>query len=415
MQYTLESLMAAVGCPRWPERWHEIFGAAMAEYDAQGCFLANEAFYDRLQETYHCFPKYLAEFKAAARQTASDEALGRFLTLLAMATRDRGHIMQDAVLFDRPVTPEGKEPLGYDMVCGLALCGVIEYAAAQMQSRGVPQEHIDASLCAVTNGVAGHIARYNGRAGYDLFGWSQLYIDGKIFYFDGLGLEIGCDCGGQARVYQNAEGEQIILADDVRIHRSGYALGSAGCTDEEGAFTAEITETDTQYIGHPVLPDGRTDTETVAIEKAQWQLLLGPDTPTLGLHINRGADFSPAAVEERLDRMCRFLDAYYPEIQPRIFTCISWLLDPQMQSFLNENSNIVHFQKRFRCMPRVCNGKGVFFFIYAIPNEQEPDLDALETKSSLQAGIVSHYKAGKYIYELPGYFVARSAEEAALS
>ena len=85
-----------------------------------------------------------------------------------------------------------------------------------------------------------------------------------------------------------------------------------------------------------------------------------------------------------------------------------------MQSFLNENSNIVHFQKRFRCLPRVCNGKGVFFFIYSIPNEQEPDLDALETKSSLQAGIVAHYKAGKYIFELPGYFLVRPVEEAEL-
>ena len=414
MQYTLEGLMQAVGCPEWPKRWQEIFDAAMAEYDRQGCFLADETFYDRLEEQYHCFPKHLDVFKQAARQTATDEVLGRFLTLLAMATKDRVGINQDVFHFSRPIPPEGKDPLGYNMVCGLALCGVIEYAATQMQARGIPQEHIDRSLCAIANAVDGHKARYNGQAGFDLFGWSQRYIDGVLFYFDGLGLELNCDRGGMARVYQNEAGEQMILADDVAIHRSGYALGSAGCTDEEGSFVAKITETETEYIGYPVLPDGRTDTEKIALSKAEWQLLLGPDTPTLGLHINRGTDFSPAGVEQRLDEMCRFLDAHFPEIQVRIFTCISWLLDPQMQSFLSENSNIVQFQKRFRCLPRVCNGKGVFFFIYAIPNEQEPDLDALETKSSLQAGIVAHYKAGKYIYELPGYFLARSAESAEL-
>ncbi len=411
MRYTLETLMNAVGCPKWPARWQDIFDTAMDEYDQSGCFLADPVFYDRLQETYRCFPKYLDIYKQAAEQAAEDEALGRFLTLLALATRDRINIKQDVLTFERPVPPKGKDPLGYNMVCGLALCGVIEYAAETMTKRGVPQEHIDYSLHAITNAVGGHMSRHNGQAGFDLFGWSQLYVDGVLFYFDGMGLELHCDRGGLGRVYQNAAGEQMILADDVRIHRSGYAFGSAGCTDEEDSFTATIAETDTHYIGHPVLADGRTDCEQIALSKDEWSLLLGPDTPTLGLHINRGADFSPAAVERRLDCMCHFLDTYYPEIQPRIFTCISWLLDPQMQSFLNENSNIVSFQKRFRYLPRVCNGKGVFFFIYSIPNEQEPDLDTLETKSSLQAGIVSHYKAGKYIYELPGYFVARSANE----
>ncbi len=405
MQYTLESLMQAVGCPRWPARWQEIFAKAMATYDQEGCFLANEGFYDALQEKYGCFPQNLEYFKQAAQQVAGDEALGRFLTLLALATQDRSQICQDAKEFTRPVPPAGKDPLGYNMVCGLALCGVIEYAANQMQARGIPQEFIDQNLRAIDRVINGFKLRYNGQAGFDLFGWSQRNIDGVLFYFDGLGLEINCGRGGLGCVYQNAAGEQMILADDVKIHHSGYALGSAGCLDEENAFEAKITETDTHYIGHPVLPDGRTDREQIELAKAEWQLLLGRDTPTLGLHINRGTDFSPANIERRLDLMCRFLDAYFPEIKTRIFTCVSWLLDPQMQSFLGENSNIIQYQKRFRCLPRVCNGKGVFFFIYSIPNEQEPDLDALETKSSLQKGVVAHYKAGKYIYELPGYFV----------
>ncbi len=409
MNFTLEGLMQAVGCAKWPERWQEIFATATKTYEQEGCRLANPQFYADLQAKYNCFPDHLEHYMQAARQVAADEPLARFLTLLDIAVQDRRNIREDIKNFTRPVTPEGKAPLGYDMICGLALCGSIDYAARRLQGKGVPQEHIDYSLQSITKPVAGFMKRYGGRPGYDLFSWSQRYIDGDLFYFNGLGMELNCGRGGLGCVYQNQSGEQIVLADDVTLHRSGYALGSAGCTDEAGAFTAKITETEAEYIGHPVLADGRTDRETIALPKKEWTLLLGPDTPTIGLHINAKADLSPRAVEHCLETMCSFLDRYFPEVQTRIFTCISWMMDPQMQSFLSENSNIVQFQKRFRYLPRVCAGKAVFFFIYNIPNDVEPNLDTLATDSSLQRGIVAHYKSGKYIYELPGYFLCAPA------
>ena len=42
-----------------------------------------------------------------------------------------------------------------------------------------------------------------------------------------------------------------------------------------------------------------------------------------------------------------FFEKYYPEYKYEIFTCHSWLLDENMTNLLDDNSNIVKFQKLF--------------------------------------------------------------------
>ena len=82
----------------------------MAEYDAQGCFLADPAYYDQLHEKYDCMATYLHYYNEAAAQTAKDEPLARFLTLLAMALRDKENRKSDISGLGLLKVPEGKSP-----------------------------------------------------------------------------------------------------------------------------------------------------------------------------------------------------------------------------------------------------------------------------------------------------------------
>lgn len=412
MNYTLQSLMQAAGCAKWPERWQEIFDTAMARYDQAGCSAARPELYLELQEKYGCFPEYLDVYTKVAAQVATKEPLARLLVLLDEAMRDRAHIRKDLTQFAYPTPPAGEDPLPYTMLPGLALGNVLEPTAQKLAARGIPRTQIVDCLTRITQGVNSYKWHHNNQLGYDLFGWAQRYLDAELFYFNGIGVELNCRGCGLGRVFCNAEDKQVILADNVTVHKSGYALGSACCTDPEGAFLAEVTQTDTHWEGHPVLPDGRVDTATVRLPKGEWQQLLDAQTPVLGLHIDRGTSLAPAVIEGRLEEICRFLDTHFPEVTTRIFTCVSWLMDPQLQQFLSEDSNIVQFQKRFRVAPRICKGRGVFFFIFDLPDEVQPDLESLPTTSSLQAGVVAQYKAGKAIYELPGYYLHRPLAKA---
>ena len=95
MKYTLEESMSLVGCPAYPERWQEIYADAMAEYDREGCVLADPAYYDDLHRKYGCMERHGELYRRAAAQVATDEPLARFLTLLSVALRDDAHRGED--------------------------------------------------------------------------------------------------------------------------------------------------------------------------------------------------------------------------------------------------------------------------------------------------------------------------------
>ena len=122
MKYTLENLMAQVGCAAYPERWHDIFADAMAEYDREGCAPADPAYYDALHEKYGCMERHGDLYRSAALQVATDEPLARFLTLLVVALCDDEHRGEDIRKLSLLKAPQGKVPLAYNMITGLALC-----------------------------------------------------------------------------------------------------------------------------------------------------------------------------------------------------------------------------------------------------------------------------------------------------
>ena len=68
---------------------------------------------------------------------------------------------------------------------------------------------------------------------------------------------------------------------------------------------------------------------------------------TVALHIPSDADLRPEAVEESLRRARKFMWDFFPDYCRVPFTCRSWLLSPTLTQFLDEDSNILAFQKRF--------------------------------------------------------------------
>ena len=406
MKYTIESLMEAVCCPEWPERWREIFDEAMAEYDRCGCRLANPELYRQLHEKYGAFHKNLDTFMEAAAETAKDEPLARFLTLLDVAVQDRENIYEDKKHFTAPSVPEGKSALAYNMVTGLVFAGTMDETYRKLMARGIPEERVLYSIRSYCGTVDAYRARHNGEPGFHLFNWHQLNVDGRLAIFGSLQMEISSSCHGNCRVYTNEAGEHISLTDGIAIHRSGYPLGAAGCKDEEGSWEAAITETEDAYIGHPVLPDGRTDEKQVTLPKAQWKLFLKKGDPIIRLHIPAKVKFDAASISQSLADMCEYLDKYFPEITTRTFCCSSWMMDPQLETLLGSQSNIVKFQQRFRTMPSISRGAGVFYFVFSQPISTIPEnFDNLAKDSSLQRKLIEHYKSGKFIHELEAYFV----------
>lgn len=403
MRFTLESLMVEVGCTKYPERWGDIFDAAMNEYDERGCYLTETEYYDKLDEKYGCFVKYGEVYKAAARQTAQDEALGRFLTLLAMALQDHEHREEDLKGFERPVTPEGKEPLAYEMVTGLALCSQLEYGVQNMRKRNFSEELIKEVLTMAVGGVSTSERTHNGAPGFELLERSQQYIDARLVLIERLKMEFLSKFYAKAIVFQNINGEIVVLAHDLELHRDGFALGSRYFEDTDGSWMAQVDETEDTWVGYPFQENAYVSKEKIVLSKNEWKKVLAYGDPIIRLHIPATGKMTPELVDKSLEETKKFAKKYFPEFEYKAFACRSWLMDPQLDEILNDDSNIVKFRKRFRSLTCKSRGQAVFFFIFNKPN-MNFDIQDLPADSSLQRALKEHYLKGKAIYELEGFF-----------
>ena len=375
MKYTLEMLMEEVGCIKYPERWMEIFEEAMQEYDSKGCYLTETEFYDKLDEKYGCFEKYGSVYKEAAVQVASDEALGRFLVLLTTVLRDDEHRKADLANFLRPDTPNGKVTLGYEMVTGLALCSQLEKGADNMRKRNIPKNIICETLKLAVNGVSSYQRKNNGAMGFDLLSWSQRHIDGVLFQIGRLQIEFMSGFRGKAVVFQNRDGSVVSLAEDIELHRDGFALGAKHYEDEINKWTPMVEETEYAWKGYPYKENGFVSSEQIVLNKTEWKRVLCENDPVIRLHIPPTGKMPPYMIDKSIEDAKKFANTYFYDYKYKAFACTSWLIDLQLCELLDENSNIVKFTKRFRRLTRCSSGEGVFGFVFNNPDilQQEND------------------------------------------
>lgn len=404
MNYTLDALMKEVGCEKYPARWGRFFDEAMAKYAQEGNVLTDPAYYDTLQEKYRCMEKYIDLYKKAAVQTAGNEALSRFLFLLAFALKDRENRNNDIAELKLLPPQDREDGLAYRMVTGLAVCSQLDEGNETLMARGIPEAYRRRSLkAAVDCGVNSYMRLHGGQAGYRLLGWAQHYINGKMFIIGRLEVEFDCAFKGMASVYKGPNGERIALAHGIVLHKSGFALGSKHYEDALGSWQPFIQETSDSVTGHPYRENGAVSREKVVLQKKDWRLVLTNGDPVISLHIpdRPGEPLTPAVMDSTLEEIRAFAaDIGYTY---KGFICHSWLMDPQLKALVGPESNMVKFSDRFSKLTARSAGESVFTFVYKCP-DMTFEIGELPERTRLERGIKEHYLCGKAIYETIGYF-----------
>ncbi|WP_053204055.1 acyltransferase domain-containing protein [Jiangella muralis] len=124
--------------------------------------------------------------------------------------------------------------------------------------------------------------------------------------------------------------------------------------------------------------------------------------PVLALHIPEGR-LTAAACDESIAAATTFFRREFGHEDYRFGVCTSWVLDPQLRSYLADDSNILTFQRRFELAP----GTGpdcadtVIEFVFKRPATW---LDALAQDTSLQRALVTHVRAGRPWHFRTGWF-----------
>ena len=122
------------------------------------------------------------------------------------------------------------------------------------------------------------------------------------------------------------------------------------------------------------------------------------------VHIPQKTDFSPNSVLNSIKTAYSKLKQYFPQINydKIYFFCESWLLSPDLDKFLNRNSNIMFFKSLFDVLPDYNQGRGYFKFLF---NQIDivDDFDKMPETTSLQRNVKDYLLKGNCLCDGYGF------------
>jgi hypothetical protein len=372
----------------------------MEDFDRNGCKALRQEFYDELNSRYGMFSDTLDLYKKAAGEVLLDEDLSRFLAILCRGLEDREFHKEDMRNFAAPQKPGN---LAYEMLTSLAIASEADACYALLSEQKLPQEQILRVMRMPELGVAHFQKRNDGRPGYSLLDWFQLAVDGKLFRIGRLEFELFHNFGGKVCVFEDDRGRRIKLADGLSVHKSGMALGSKCFESEEDSWSAELEETEICWKGYPLDHLGLAVRQQKVLPKERWHPVLRCGDPVISIHIPEEGRLQPEAVDEAISNAKEFVKKYYPNYSYKAFVCYSWLLDPQLENLLPQNSNIVKFSRRFEKVTMKSKGNGALDFVFR-KTDPEIDISALPERTTLERALKALYLDGCVIHETAGYF-----------
>lgn len=395
---TLEQMAKALGISKLPDCFADIYKRIEKEYSTRAQTILSDDFIAETLEQNRVMLPYKALILAAAGELRQNEALCLLICLLEKWVLEGGRVAD----------PSYEEPVGtglaYDFLHLFPALPTIPGCAARMRGRGVPEDVIVDTL-----GEYDYcIEMCKDRAGRPAFLRSRLnwicgVIRDKLIHIGRLKYDLPSCCMTGFRVYRNSAGELKILADNLEIHSSGRVLGSAGCTDPEGSFLAQIQETEDIVTGYPAV-DGLVEKEKIVLRKDQWELCLSESDPVLRIHIPPGGNFNKKVLAETYQRTREVMANCYPDKPFKAFYCTSWLMSLDLREMLKPDSNILGFQSDYTPIPLQGSDATTFSFVFgnsAITRDMVPNLPE---NTSLQRAIKKRYLDGDYVRQGAGFF-----------
>ncbi|MFD6434901.1 acyltransferase domain-containing protein [Streptomyces venezuelae] len=131
----------------------------------------------------------------------------------------------------------------------------------------------------------------------------------------------------------------------------------------------------------------------------------GPGGLCLNVHITdfRGA-LTPEACDRSMSLAREFFARHFPEERFETAVCHSWLLDPQLRTYLPDDSNIVRFQRRFRPAAgygqEPSDGDPVAFVF----GDRDLPVAELPRRTRVERAVGDHLRAGGHWYTGHGWF-----------
>lgn len=106
------------------------------------------------------------------------------------------------------------------------------------------------------------------------------------------------------------------------------------------------------------------------------------DERFISIHIPGDVDFRPEKVQRTFEEYREFLKEHFPEWTEVDWRCESWMLSPALEQLLDENSNVLQFNRLFEVESVDYESMAVLDWVF--PGEKQDDLQSLSENTSLQ-------------------------------
>lgn len=161
-------------------------------------------------------------------------------------------------------------------------------------------------------------------------------------------------------------------------------------------------------LSYELMEEKEAPCEVYENEEGERMLLLKGEAPKEGfekllkegdyyitIHIPGNDKLTREAVEESIAEALPIIRKTFGKYNPKCFLCDSWLLSPQLLSFLKEDSNIRAFQSIFQIIKGgLCEGS-LFEHIFCVPY---CPVTELKPRNSFQKSILSLYDKGERLH-----------------
>ncbi|MCE9589008.1 MAG: acyltransferase domain-containing protein [Planctomycetes bacterium] len=325
----------------------------------------------------------------------------RLLLAQAIRTFSMAHVQP-------PPLPRPPAELGAwaPVFAGLVVLGCVPVTRRRHEARGIP-----ASVTRETfNDVTRWMRTYheaNGRWGFTQSDWLFNHVSTRLVELGRLQFGMHtCTLPYHVFAGKGSEnGKVIALATDgQRIRPDGQFLCADRNIDRDGPHA--VTRFDLRehaVTGHPVSNACVISQTTVTLPLDRWTRIIEPGTPMLDVHIPGYAPLDDVAVGESFRRAMEFFPRYFPEHRFAGFTCVSWLMDPQLADHLPAESNMVKFLRRFRILPAPgCSDFQHFERVFGGPVK---DFASAPRDTTLKKALLEHVEAGGRWRYAAGYIL----------
>ncbi len=261
---------------------------------------------------------------------------------------------------------------------------------------GIDDDTRDATLSDLRRWVDEHAARNGGEFGLSQIFWIARLLSCRVVQIGSLQFEPK-PFGYPYRIYQvRGSDSPLVLAE------SGIGCDALGYLDEQRpTFVTVLKEDGVTVSAHEVeISTGRIFSTLESYSLDDLVLLCDRETEILNVHIPKGVDFTPEAVDASL----RSAAEHFPSC--RLFVCTSWLVDPALDAVLDEGSNIVRFMRRFSKFPVPFSVPQLYERVFGYGVEEVMGLPAT---TRLQRAVQQAIEAGVVFRTMGGVVMVRGA------